>query len=428
MRENKKRNLNTNKIIPFGVKIEGDYFPPPSKSFAIRNLIVASLSEKGSLVKNIDFSEDVKSAIRVVKKWRKVKLVAGNEILIGEWKGKIPNGKFYVGGSATIARILLALFSFIDGKRVIDGNYNLKKRDFSSTIKAAKLIGLKVTELGNTRHLPILVEGKKIKCNKIKVCDENSSQFASGVLIALSFLKRKWQVRVEKKVSFPYVKITEEVLKKFGAKIKSKGKSFFLEKSVLKGNIVETEKDYSQSAFFTAGAVVTGGKIKIYGLNKKSKQGDKVFLDILKKSGVRVSWKSNFLEIYGFPKKGLDVNLKKTPDLLPPLSVIALKSPTESLFRGISRLSTKESSRAYEIAQTINKIGGKAKIYKDYLRIEPSNRYIGKTLDPKNDHRLAMAYAFYGILAEGTKIKKIECVKKSYPTFWKDFKSIIKRN
>ena len=389
----------------------GDYFPPPSKSFAIRNLIVASLSEGESVIKDINLSDDIKSTIKVIKKWRKIKFLNANEILVGEWNGKIPEGKFYVGGSATVARILLALFSFIDGKRVIDGNFNLKRRDFSSTIKAANLIGLKFTELGKRGHLPILVEGKKFKCNKITVCDENSSQFASGVLIALSFLKRKCQIKVKKSISFPYVKMTEEVLRKFGTKITSKEKSFFLEKSFLKGNIVETEKDYSQSAFFGAGAVVTGGKIKIYGLNKRSKQGDRIFL-----------------EISGFPKKGIDVNLRKTPDLLPPLSVVALKCPSESLFRGITRLSIKESSRAYEIAQTIKKIGGDAKIYKDSLRIEPSNRYMGKTLDPKNDHRLAMAYAFYGILAEGTKIKKIECVKKSYPTFWEDFESMIKKN
>lgn len=421
-----KQNLSISELksIPFGVKIEGIYTPPPSKSFAIRNLIVASLAENESLIKNIGYSDDVKSALQVIKKWRNIRIY-GNDVLVSKWKNKISEGKYFVKDSALLARILLALFSFLEGKRVIDGNENLRKRDLSSSIESARKTGAKITEIDKKGKLPVVVEGKIFKKNRIEIKDRISSQFSSGVLISLAFLKKKCEVKIEKEISFPYIKMTEETLKKFGAKISSSRRQFYLEKSILKGTEIEVEKDFSAAAFFGAGALVTEGSVKIFGLNKKSSQGDKKFFEIIKKAGATVNWENNYVEVSGLPKQGIKVDLKNYPDLLPPLSVVALKCPSESIFHGILRLKAKESSRAEEIAETINKIGGKAVISENILKIYPSKNYKGIVLDPKDDHRLAMAYALVATFTKGIKLKNFECVNKSYPSFWIDFSSLI---
>ncbi len=426
MKESNRKNLSISKLksIPFDVKIEGNYFPPPSKSYAIRSIIIASLSENESLIRNIGSSDDVKSALNIIKKWREIK-VCGDDVLLSKWENKILEGKFYVRGSALIVRIFLALFSFLKGKRVIDGNKNLRNRDFSSSIDSARRIGAKVCELNKKGRLPITIDGRIFKQNKIEIMDESSSQFASGILILLAFLKKKCEVKIAKGVSFPYIKMTEEILKMFGCKILSEGKKFYIEKSKLKGTEIKVEKDFSSASIFCAGALVTGGKLRVFGLERKSSQSDKKFFKIIKKMGATVKWKNNYIEVSGSPAKGIEVDLKDSPDLLPSLSVLALKCSSESIFKGIARLKTKESSRAEEIAKTINKIGGKSVISNDVLKIYPSSNYKGTILDPMDDHRLAMAYALIGTFARGTKLKNPECVNKSYPSFWKDFSKLI---
>ncbi|MCX7830272.1 MAG: 3-phosphoshikimate 1-carboxyvinyltransferase, partial [Acidobacteria bacterium] len=406
--------------------IEGDYVPPPSKSFAIRSLIIASLCKNQSLLQGIGESEDVLSALRIISKWRETKKSKDN-LFVGRWKCAVPEGRYFVGGSATIARFLLAIFSFLEGERILDGNKNLRKRDLSSSIQAARSLGAELVELKEKGKLPIKIVGKKPKANNFEVYDPLSSQFASGVLIALAFHEKKFIITIKKEVSFPYIKMTEEVLKKFGADIIFRGNQFVIEKSNLKGRDIEIEKDYSSASFFIAGAVATGGKIRVCGLKRNSSQGDKKILKILKDSGVNVVWQEDFLEVEGLPKKGFSANLKNCPDLLPPLVVVALKSPFESIFKGISRLKMKESSRAEVLSKAINKIGGKSEIEGDILKIIPSNSYKGAALDPQNDHRIAMAFAMIGLFAKGTKIINPQCTKKSYPDFWKDFEKLLSK-
>lgn len=429
MKENSRRNLNINKksvSIPFGAKIEGDYFPPPSKSFAIRCLIIASFCKKESLIRNLGNSEDVKATLKIIEKWCKTEKKYGQVLVKPSMNGRPPDGRSFAKGSATLARFLMAIFSFLEGERVIDGDENLRKRDFSSSISVAKSLGAQIYELGEKGKLPIKIKGKKPQNKEIEICDPLSSQFASGVLIALSLLKKKFVVKVKNDVSFPYVKMTEKVMKLFGAKITSSEKKFVIEKSDFQGIDIEVEKDYSNASFFIAGAVASGGKIRIYGLDKNSFQGDIKILKILKSLEVNIKWNDNFLEVWGAPANGMNVDIKETPDLLPPLSVIALKCPKDSIFSGVSRLKEKESSRSEILAKAINKIGGKSKISEDILKIAPSISYKGATLDPKNDHRIAMTFAMFGVLAKGTKVRNCDCVKKSYPNFWKDFDKILK--
>lgn len=425
MKESRRRNSNINKDflpIPFGAKVEGDYFPPPSKSYAIRSLIVASLSKGKSFLKDVGFSDDVKAAVDVIRKWRDVE-VANCGVLIKEGNLEICEGKYFVKGSATLFRILLGLFSFTNGERVIDGDESLKKRDFSCSIEAAKNFAKEIEKKGK---VPLKVSGKTLTKRVIEINDPSSSQFASGVLIAVSFLKKNCAVKVLNRVSFPYLKMTEEVLKLFGAKITSSKNKFVIEKSDLYGKDVEIEKDYSNASFFIAGAAATNGKIRVYGLKKNSKQGDKNFLKILKSIGINVRWNRGFVEVWGFPKKAIEVDLTETPDLLPPLSVVALKCSQKSIFYGVSRLKSKESSRVEVLTEAIRKIGGDAKIEGDVFTIQPSKNYKGALLDPQNDHRIAMAFAMFGLFAKGTKVKNPDCVKKSYPKFWDDFEKIAK--
>lgn len=410
--------------LPFGKKVTGIYRPPYSKSILIRSIIIASLIDRKVTIKNFTPCEDVQYAIEIAGKTRKISFFE-NEI---HFEGKRSNFKekeiFFCGGSATIARFLLAIFSFMEGERIIDGNENLRKRDLSSSIENARHNGAKVIELKEKGKLPLKVFGS-IKNKIIELSDDSSSQFSSGVLIGSSIFKKGSKIILIKSVSNPYIEMTYKVLRKFNFGLKKRKNVFFIEESHPKDATIEIEGDFSNASFFIAGNILTKGNLNILGLKKNSIQGDSKIVEILKENGLFTKFRKGFLKISGSIKRGITVNLKDFPDLLPPLSIIALSSEGKSTFYGVKRLKDKESSRCDAIKDILNSIGAKVKIGDDFLEITPSSKYKGAVFDPRGDHRIAMMCGFLGLIAKGSILKDEMCVSKSYPNFWEDFKAVL---
>lgn len=412
--------------IPFGKKLSGFYVPPPSKSHIIRAFLTASLAEGESVIRSPSLCEDAYHLKEIIKKWRSVE-EAGDSLVIKASKAPAPPpGKYFVGGSATTARFLLALFSLFEGEKTIDGDESLRKRAVGAGIGVARNLGARVTEAGGKGHFPVSIEGGKWNSKRIKVSNDISSQFISGLLIAAPLTGSETEIEIEGPASFPYIRMTMEVMKDFGVEAACAGNIFKVFPAEYMGRSVTIEKDYSGAAFLMAAAAVSGSEIKVMGLSGHSIQGDREIVALLEKSGVDVKREGSFIKLKGKPDKGLRIELTNNPDLFPPLAALALKCPEASSFRGIDRLETKESPRGAAIAEAINKIGGEARAEGGILRIIPERCYRGAALDPKNDHRLAMAFAVMGLTAEGTSVLNPDCVKKSYPSFWEDlFKLLI---
>jgi 3-phosphoshikimate 1-carboxyvinyltransferase len=411
--------------IPFGKKLSGIYTPPPSKSHTIRALLIASLAKGESVIHSPSDCEDAKYLKEAIKKWRAVEY-RGDSFIIKESRSIAPPpGKYFIGGSATAMRFLLALFSRLEGERIIDGDETLRKRPVGAGIGIAEDMGAEITGLGSAGCLPQRIKGKKWRSDKIKVSDKISSQFVSGMLIAAPLNGSEVAIEMDDPVSFPYIEMTMKVMTSFGVKVDLGGSNIAVSPGKYKGSRIEIEKDYSNAAFFLAAAAATGSEITVEGLKKQSIQGDSEVLKFLEDVGIELAWTNSFLNAKGFPKSGFNIDLSNHPDLFPPLAVLALMCSDVSVFRGTNRLDTKESSRGRAIAEAIGQVGGKAFIGGDFIKIEPQIHYKGTVLDPQGDHRLAMAFAVTGLLAEGTSVLNPECAEKSYPQFWRDFFNLL---
>jgi 3-phosphoshikimate 1-carboxyvinyltransferase len=109
------------------------------------------------------------------------------------------------------------------------------------------------------------------------------------------------------------------------------------------------------------------------------------------------------------------------PDLIPILAVVAA-AKHGAVFTQIRRLRLKESDRVAAIGDLLSALGIRTEGTEDTLRVYPG-RFAGGTVDPRNDHRIAMAAAVAALAADGpVTIADCECVAKSYPGFWDDFK------
>ena len=170
--------------------------------------------------------------------------------------------------------------------------------------------------------------------------------------------------------------------------------------------LLQVEGDWSNAAFFLA-AKALGNNIEILGLDPESCQGDRAVVDIL-----------NQLE-FGIPT----VSAADIPDLVPILAIVA-GAKQGAVFTDIRRLRLKESDRVASTIAMIENLGGKAAATENTLTVYAAD-FIGGTVDAVNDHRIAMAAAIAStVCQEPVTILGAQCVQKSYPAFWDEFKRL----
>lgn len=232
-----------------------------------------------------------------------------------------------------------------------------------------------------------------------------SSQFITGLLLALSMIPGESLIRITGKLeSAPYVVLTQQVLNRFG--ITTDGYRIRGGLPFRSSGHFTVEGDWSNGAFFlTAGAI--GNAVYVTGLSNDSTQGDKACMEILD----------------ALSRSEAVVDCTNIPDLVPILSVAAAfhKGGT---FQGIERLRLKESDRVSSVINMLHTLGIRADADSHSLRVHPG-RFTGGTVDSVNDHRIAMAAAIAATQAcDPVTIRGAECVKKSYPAFWDDFRQL----
>ncbi|MDH3766663.1 MAG: 3-phosphoshikimate 1-carboxyvinyltransferase, partial [Nitrosopumilus sp.] len=147
-------------------------------------------------------------------------------------------------------------------------------------------------------------------------------------------------------------------------------------------------------------------------------QGDEVFIDILEQLGVTVDVDDEKIKIKSLIKlKGGKFDLSNSPDLLPPLAILALNSSNPIEIINVKHARLKETDRIAIIARELVKLGVKIQEKEDGLILESSGDLRGVELNSENDHRLFMAFCIAGIHIGGCTITDPESVKVSYPNF-----------
>lgn len=231
-----------------------------------------------------------------------------------------------------------------------------------------------------------------------------SSQFITGLLFACSLLPGGGSIHILGKLeSEPYVQMTCQALKEFGVssaqltiqpgvRLRSPGK-------------LRVEGDWSNAAFFL-GAQAMGDQVTVTGLNEASAQGDRAAGKLL--------WQL---------RKHSTISAADIPDLVPIMAVVAAVHEGAE-FTDIRRLRMKESDRVASVIAMLKALGGNAEATQDKLTVYPC-RFTGGTVDSFSDHRIAMAAGIAATAAEGpVTILGAQCVSKSYPGFWEDYRTL----
>lgn len=392
--------------------LKGTVTPPPSKSQAHRLIIAAALSDGFCKLSNVDLSEDIQATLRCMRTLdadasadgtiiRGADLVDGHEEPAPEVMD--------CGESGSTLRFLIPVALALKGGGKFTGHGRLMERPQDPYFALFREKGIFYEQKDG-----VLTVRGKLAPGVYTLPGNVSSQFITGLLYALPLLEGDSEIVLTTGLeSRGYVDMTLDALERFGVKAEYDGKRTFR----VPGNQyyqhqnLAIEADWSNAAFWY-GAKFLGCPVEIGGLDQASVQGDRAiagFYDQLQGIG------------------SLDLDVSQCPDLVPPLAAMAaLRAGETTRIVNAGRLRIKESDRLATVTEVLNALGAKVEEYEDHLVIHGRERLAGGvTVSGHNDHRIAMMAAIAAIRCEApVTITGAECVKKSYPRFWEDYRRL----
>lgn len=423
-------------IIPLKEEIDAAITAPPSKSHTLRSFFIAALAQGTTKIKNPLIAEDQLYAIAALEKFGVGVKIQNKkqEITITGAAGKLklPSAPVFIGNSGVTARFLAAFAGLAPpGKIIIDGDQRMRKgRPIQDLLHGLAQLGVEIKSIYGNNCLPIEAQGGTFIGGTAKLKGSISSQYFSSILISAPCAQKDVRIKcIGRMSSRPYIDITIDMMRDFGVKAQNDNyKTLFVGKGQKYiGRTYKIEGDYSNASYFFAAAAICGKRIRIKNLKKHSKQGDKIFPDILQKMGCKVKKKVEEIELIktGRDLRAVSMDMNSYPDLVPTLAVVAAFAKGTTELYNIAHLRFKECDRLKAVANELKKIGVEVKQGKDRLIIKGQPDRLHKAyIDCYNDHRMAMAFSIAGLKIPGIIIKDEKCVRKSFVDFYKVFRKI----
>lgn len=408
--------------------IRGTIAPPSSKSYAQRAIALALLAEGRSILRNIEFCKDTRSALKCIEALgAKVEYIDDSTIAI-EGGLKPQSSTLNVGESGLATRLFTPIASLNPTPITIEGEGTLLYRPMTMMIEPLRQLGVQVRDGGG--FLPIEVQGP-MHGGDITVDGSVSSQFITGLLLALPLAQEDTTLHVTSPVSIPYIDMTIETARLFGVEImhnEGDYTQFFIEgRQQYTPADIAIEGDWSGAAtLLVAGAIA--GEVTVKNISTLSKQADTAICHALERAGAGLIIEQDSITVSKRKLRGFEFDATNAPDLFPALAALAAAAEGESVIIGTDRLRHKESDRAETICHEYEKLGIEVDISeKNIMRIR-GGEILPATTFSHNDHRIAMSIAISALRCQGEiVIENAECVEKSYPTFFEDLESIIMR-
>ncbi len=399
---------------------------PGSKYIANRLLVICSLADGISALKNVPENEDINNAITALKQFgidieknKDTLTITGTD---GNFKSS--KGKINVGDSGTLLRFIAGFAALAKGKTEITGSKRIQERPISDLLKSLNELGIECES--SDGHAPISVQGGNLKGGKTKIKGNISSQFISSLLMISPFAKNDVEILVDGKlVSSEYIGLTISLMKEFGVKVERKGNLFKIKSNQkYKPRDFTVPADWASANYFLAAAAIVPGLIRIDNLDMRSSQPESGFIDLLVRMGCKAKIGANSIELTGTDKlKAIEADMSSMPDSAQALAIVALFANGTTKISGISNLKFKESDRINDTAAELKKLGASVKVTNDGIEIT-SSKLKSAIIDSHNDHRMAMSFAIAGLKVSGIKIKNPNSVKKSFPKFFDKLREI----
>ncbi len=405
-------------ILPPGPR-SGEVHIPASKSVAHRLLICAALGRTKTAIRIDGFSKDILATAACLKALGAGIEIRKDVIRVTPVAKPVSGGMLPCGESGSTLRFLLPAAGALGVSGYFRMEGRLPERPMQVYEDLLCAHGMTIERDGSW-----LCFGGQLQSGEYRLPGDVSSQYFSGLLMALPLIEGESTVIAEGKLeSADYIRLTEDAVARAAVRVVRDGQRWTIpggQRFRLPG-FLRAEGDWSNAAFFLCMGALSEEGVTVHGLNLASAQGDKAVLDVLRRFGAIVSTDADSVTVRRGELRPVTIDAAPIPDLIPVLSVLACGAVGDTHIENAARLRMKESDRLQSTARLINDLGGRAEELPEGLVIHGTGALRGGTVDPCNDHRIAMSAAVAAFMCtEWVTVRDAQCVQKSYHSFWGD--------
>ena len=442
-------------------KLSGRVSVPGSKSHTIRALILASLAEGTSHIKNPLPSNDCLSTVQAVKQiGAEVSLPEGQSATSGTaasspavWTvrgaGKnlhLPDSLIDVGNSGSLMYFLCPVLSTLAGECTFTGDESICKRPVNHLIDALNQLGGKASSLAEGGVTPPFKFCGPIDVNKTLTTDGKLSQYISGFMMATSRLNGTLHINLTDPKETPYLTMTKIWLESVGVPctISEDFKKITVTGPVaIKAFDKTVPSDWEAVAFPLVAALISGSEIVIEGIDGSGSQGDDKIVEVLQRVGADINWNKEDctltvrgreggkgLSAKNLPDGVFRVTISPFPDAICALAVAACFVEGTTVITDVEICRKKETDRIWAMKTELRKLGADIEEGDDCLIIhghEGGAGLHGGEVESYKDHRIAMSLACLGLglpAGESVIINDAESCSVSFPHFFEVMNSI----
>lgn len=422
----KNLTIKSTEMIKSEIRVPGD------KSISHRAIMIGSLAKGKTIVNGFLPSADCLATLDCFKKLGvKIKRDGTRVEINGNGLNGLKMSKkmLDVGNSGTSIRLITGILSGQSFVSSITGDASIQKRPMRRIVDPLREMGADIEGkiINNNVYAPLKINGGDLAPIQYEL-PVASAQVKSAVLLAGLFANGETSV-IEKNQARDH---TERMLSHFGADIRVQGLRIRIKGGKeFEGAEIDVPGDISSAAFFlVAGAIVPNSELLIRNVGVNPTRTG--IIDVLHRMGAKIEVKDEEL-LAEEPRASISMKTSKLKgvvidgsiipriiDEIPIIAVAATQAEGRTEILGARELRVKESDRIATISSELKKMGAHVKELEDGLIIEGPTALKGATVKSYGDHRIAMAMAIAGLVAEGeTIIEDTACIETSFPGFEK---------
>jgi 3-phosphoshikimate 1-carboxyvinyltransferase len=410
-------------------RVGGRARAPPSKSYTHRAILAAGYSDD-AVVADPLVSADTRATMRAVEAFGGGVDRADGDLDVTGFAGRpgVPDDVIDCANSGTTTRIVTACGALADGLTVVTGDASLRSRPHGPLLDAIGQLGGRAESTRGNGQAPLVVGGAT-EGGEVAIPGDVSSQYVTALLMAGAVTDAGIAIDLETELkSAPYVDITLELLADFGVEAAETDEGYRVPggQAYERADPYPVPGDFSSMSYLLAAGAVAGddGGVTVAGA-RPSAQGDSAIVDVLERMGADVTWDraAGEITVGRSALSGVEVDVGDTPDLLPTVAVLGAAATGETRLVNCEHVRYKETDRVSAMATELGKLGASVTEDHDVLTIHGGDsRLRGTTVAGHDDHRIVMALAVAGLVAEGTTtVEGADHVDVSFPGFFDVF-------
>lgn len=418
----------TTRTIARAGRLTGTVSMPGDKSISHRYAMLAAIAEGTSRIHSFAESVDCQSTLNCLEMLGVRIDRQGNEVVI-EGAGldglQAPAEPLDAGNSGSTIRMLSGILSGQPFRTVIGGDPSLSRRPMKRIIEPLARMGARI-QSSEGGLPPLTIEGGGLVPIQYAL-PVASAQVKTAVLFAGLYAGGMTEV-VEPHLTRDH---SEIALRQFGVKLERHDSTISVQgPSRLRAQELTVPGDISSAAFFfVAGLLVPGSDLTFQNIGLNPTRA--AILDFLKSIGGDISILNRetcngelvgSIRVKAGPLRGGEIPGETIPGLideLPVLAVLGTQTEQGLVFRDAQELRVKESDRIAAVADNLRRMGAEVEEFPDGLRVPGRQRLKGAEIASYGDHRIAMAFAIAGLVADGTTtLADSDCVQISFPSFF----------